>query len=109
MYAVIETGSKQYKVTKGDVIRVELLDVKPDATTVDFDKVLLLGEGKEAKVGRPYVAGAKVVGRFVKTAAEAVVAGPKLFPTTFKRRKAEKRRIGHKQKYFQVTIEEIQG
>jgi large subunit ribosomal protein L21 len=109
MYAVIETGSKQYKVAKGDVINIEVTDVAADATTIELDKVLLVGEGKDVKIGKPYVAGAKVVAKFAKTAGDGIVSGPKLFPTYFRRRKANKKRIGHKQKYLQVTVDEIQG
>jgi large subunit ribosomal protein L21 len=109
MYAIVETGSKQYKVAKGDVIDIELVDVAADATTIVLDKVLAVGEGASLKLGAPYVKGAKVVAKFAKTAGEAVVGGPKLFPTTFRRRKASKKRIGHKQKYLQATVEDIQA
>jgi large subunit ribosomal protein L21 len=109
MYAIIETGSKQYKVTKGDVINIELTEVAADATTIELDKVLAVGEGKDLKVGAPYVKGAKVVAKFAKTAGDGVVGGPKLFPTYFRRRKASKKRIGHKQKYLQVTVEDIKA
>jgi len=109
MYAVIEHGAKQYKVAQGDVINIELTDVAADSTTIELDKVLAVGEGEKLQVGTPYVKGAKVVAKFAKTADQAVVAGPKLFPTHFKRRKAEKKRIGHRQKYLQVTIDEIKA
>ena len=59
MYAVIETGGKQYRVQEGDVITVEKLNVEAGETVV-FDKVLLMSDGKEVKVGAPYVDGAKV-------------------------------------------------
>jgi large subunit ribosomal protein L21 len=107
MYAVIEQGGKQYKVTKGDVINIELTDVAEGAETIDLDKVLAVGEGSDLKLGKPYVAGAKVIAKFAKTAGEAVVAGEKLYPTYFRRRKASKKRTGHRQKYLQVTIDEI--
>lgn len=109
MYAVIEQGGKQYKVKQGDVIKIELADVASDAKTIEMDKVLLVGEGKTAKIGTPYVEGAKVTGKFADAAADSVVKGQKLYPTHFRRRKASKRRIGHRQKYMQVTIEKIKA
>jgi large subunit ribosomal protein L21 len=108
MYAIIEQGGKQFKVQQGDKLNIELADVSSDAKTIDFDKVLLVGEGKDIKIGNPYVSGAKVVGKFIADTPEAsIVKGPKLFPTYFRRRKASKKRIGHRQKYMQVTIEKI--
>jgi large subunit ribosomal protein L21 len=108
MYAIIEQGGKQIKVQQGDKIEIELADVAPDAKTIEFDKVLMLGEGKDAKIGTPYVSGAKVTGKFTaETASDSIVKGPKLFPTYFRRRKASKKRIGHRQKYMEVTIEKI--
>jgi large subunit ribosomal protein L21 len=107
MYAVIETGGKQYKVAKGDVLNIELTEIAADATTIDLDKVLLVGEGKDVMVGKPYVAGAKVVAKFAKTAGEGVVGGEKVYPTYFRRRKSSKKRTGHRQKFLQVTVDEI--
>jgi large subunit ribosomal protein L21 len=108
MYAIIEQGGKQIKVQQGDKIEIELADVAPDAKTIEFDKVLMLGDGKDATIGTPYVTGAKVSGKFTGDgAADSIVKGPKLFPTYFRRRKASKKRIGHRQKYMEVTIEKI--
>lgn len=108
MYAIIESGSKQYKVQQGDKLEIELADVSPDAKTIDFDKVLLVGEGKDVKIGDPFVSGAKVTGKFAADSAQAsIVKGQKLFPTYFRRRKASKKRIGHRQKHMVVTIEKI--
>ena len=109
MYAVIEQGSKQYKVTAGDTINIELTAVAPDAKTLELDKVMLISDGKKIKVGTPYVKGAKVVASFKSTAEEAVVKGKKLYPMQFRRRKDSKRRIGHRQKYLQVTIDKIKA
>jgi large subunit ribosomal protein L21 len=107
MYAVIEQGGKQYKVKQGDRVLIELADVAPDAKTIEIGKVLLAGEGKTVKIGSPYIEGAKVIGKFADTAGQSVVKGPKLFPTHFRRRKASKKRIGHRQKYMELTIESI--
>jgi large subunit ribosomal protein L21 len=108
MYAVIEQGSKQYKVAEGDSLNVELTDVAPDAKTIELDKVLFVSDGEEVKVGTPYIKGAKVIASFKTTAEEAVVKGKKLYPMYFRRRKNSKRRIGHRQKYLQITIDKIQ-
>lgn len=108
MYAVIEQGSKQYKVAQGDCVNIELTDVSPNAKTVELDKVLFVSDGKKVKIGTPYLENAKVVASFKTTAADAVVKGKKLYPMHFHRRKNSKRRIGHRQKYLQVTIDKIQ-
>jgi large subunit ribosomal protein L21 len=109
MYAVIEQGGKQYKVKQGDRLKIELTDVAPDAKTIEIDKVLLVGEGKDVKIGAPYLDGAKVTGKFANTAADSIVKGDKLFPTHFRRRKASKKRIGHRQKYMELVIEKIKA
>ena len=108
MYAVIEQGAKQYKVAEGDCINIELTDVEPDATTIELDKVLFVNDGGAVKIGTPYLEGAKVVASFKTNAEEAVVKGRKLHPTDFRRRKNSMRRIGHRQKHLQVTIEKIE-
>ncbi len=108
MYAVIEQGGKQYKVTDGDSLDIELTDVPSDAKTIELDKVLFVSDGEEVKIGTPYLKGAKVVASFKTTAEEAVVKGKKLYPTHFRRRKNSKRRIGHRQKYLRIVIEKIE-
>ena len=107
MYAVIEQGGKQYKVSEGDVVNIDLTEVADDATSIELDKVLFVSDGTEIKVGAPYLDGAKVVASFKTAAAEAVVKGPKLYPTHFRRRKNSQRKIGHRQKYLQVTVDSI--
>jgi len=109
MYAVIEQGGKQEKVAKGDILNIELTDIAGEAPTIEFDKVLFVNDGENIKVGTPYIDGAKVIGSFKTTAEQAVVKGQKLYPMHFRRRKNSKRRIGHRQKYLQVTIEEIKA
>jgi large subunit ribosomal protein L21 len=109
MYAVIEQGGKQHKVAEGDLLDIELEDVDPKANTLELDKVLLISDGKDVKIGKPYLEGAKVIASFKSTAEEALVKGPKLYPTYFRRRKNSRRRIGHRQKYLEVTISKIQG
>lgn len=108
MYAVIEQGGKQYKVVEGECITIELTNVPPDAETIELDKVLLVSDGEKAKIGTPLVKGAKVIASFKATAAEAVLKGKKLYPMHFRRRKNTRRRVGHRQKFLQVTIDKIQ-
>ncbi len=108
MYAVIEQGGKQYKVAEGQVLNIDLTDVATDAKTMELDKVLFVSDGKEIKIGTPYVEGAKVTASFKTTAEDAVVKGQKLYPMHFRRRKNSKRRIGHRQKYLEVVIDKIE-
>ena len=109
MYAVIEQGSKQYKVAEGDCLNIDLTDVSPDTKTIELDKVLLISDGKEVKVGTPFLEGAKVVASFKTTAEDAVIKGKKLFPMHHRRRKNSKRRMGHRQKYLHVVIDKIEA
>ncbi len=109
MYAVIEQGSKQYKVAEGDCLDIDLTDISPNAKTIEMDKVLLINDGKKVKIGNPFLKGAKVTASFKTTAQDAVVKGDKLYPTHLRKRKNSKRRIGHRQKYLQVIIEKIEA
>ncbi len=109
MYAVIEQGSKQYKVAEGDCLDIDLTDISPDAETIELDKVLFINDGENVKVGTPFLEGAKVIASFKNTAQDAVVKGEKLYPTHFRRRKNSKRRIGHRQQYLRVVIEKIEA
>ena len=101
MYAVIATGGKQYRVAQGDVIRVELLEAEPGAS-IDFDKVLLVGEGESVKVGAPYVEGSKVSGT-VKSHGR----GDKIEVIKFRRRKHHRKQMGHRQHFTEVEITDI--
>ena len=109
MYAVIEQGSKQYKVQKGDLLNIELTDVAPDAKTIELSNVLLVSDGQNVKIGSPYIDGAKVTASFKTNAADSVIKGEKLYPAQFRKRKASKKRIGHRQKYLQVVIDSIES
>ena len=109
MYAIFEQGGRQYKVAEGEIVKVDLVDIDPQAKQLTFDKVLFVGDGQNNKIGKPYLEGAKVVASFASTAEEAVVKGPKLYPATFRRRKDSRRRIGHRQKSLQVTIAKIEA
>lgn len=109
MYAVIEQGGKQYKVTEGDRLNIELTEIAPNAKTLKLDKILLVSDGEKVKVGTPYVDGAKVTALFEGTAGESIAKGKKLYPMHFRRRKNSKRRIGHRQKYLEVVIDKIKA
>ena len=100
MYAIIETGGKQIKVQQGDKIFVEKLDAK-EGETVEFDKVLFVG-GSAAKVGKPYVEGAKVVAKVEKQGKAAKVVVFK-----YKAKANYRRKQGHRQPYTRVVIESI--
>ncbi len=109
MYAIIEQGSKQYRVSEGDLVDIDLADVASEAEKLTLEKVLLVSDGKDVKIGTPYVEGAGVVASFQPTAAESIVKGEKLYPTHLRRRKNSRRRIGHRQRYMRVLIEKING
>jgi len=103
MYAVIETGGKQYKVSEGDVIFIEKLDVA-EGENVTFDKVLVLADGEDVKVGAPTVDGASVTAKVEKQG-----KAKKIYVFKMKRKKNYRRKKGHRQPYTKVTIEKING
>jgi len=103
VFAVIETGGKQYKVNEGDVIFVEKLDVN-EGDSVTFDKVLAVAAADEFKTGAPYLESAKVTAKVVKNG-----KGKKLYILRYKAKKNEKKKIGHRQPYTKVQIEKIEG
>jgi large subunit ribosomal protein L21 len=109
MYAVIDQGGKQYKVAEGDCINIELTDVSPNTETIKLDKILFVSDGEKVKIGTPLVKGAKIIASFKNSAENAVVKGKKLHPIYFTRRKNTRRRIGHRQKFLQVTIDKIKA
>nr|WP_314531622.1 50S ribosomal protein L21 [uncultured Fusobacterium sp.] len=98
MYAVIKTGGKQYKVTEGDVLRVEKLNAEVN-TTVELTEVLLVANGDNVKVGTPVVAGAKVV---VEVLSQG--KGPKVVNFKYKPKKASHRKKGHRQLFTEVKV-----
>jgi len=102
VYAIIEDGAHQYKVEEGQELEVHLHDVEDDQQTLEFEHVLLVSDGEEIKVGRPYVDGAKVT---AKIAGE--VKGPKLDIIKFRRRKGYRRKTGHRQRYLRIQIDKI--
>lgn len=103
MFAVIETGGKQYKVNEGDVVFIEKLDVA-EGETVTFDKVLAVSGNDGLVVGAPVVAGAAVTAKVVKNG-----KGKKIHVLKYKAKKNEKKKIGHRQPYTKVQIVTING
>ncbi|WP_276352817.1 50S ribosomal protein L21 [Cohnella caldifontis] len=103
MYAIIETGGKQYKVQAGDVIFVEKLSAN-EGDSVTFDRVLAVSGDKGLNVGSPLLAGAVVTGKVEKH-----VKGEKIIVYKYKPKKNYHRKQGHRQPYTKVTIEAIQA
>lgn len=101
MYAIIETGGKQYKVAEGDVLYIEKLPVEAE-DKINFDKVLAVGTDDGVKVGTPYVEGANVEAKCVKNG-----KGKKIVVFTYKPKKNEKRKKGHRQPYTKVEVSKI--
>jgi len=101
MYAVIETGGKQYRVVEGDVLYIEKLEADADST-VTFDKVLAVGKEGEVTVGTPTVSGASVTAKVVKHG-----KGKKIIVFTYRPKKDSKRKMGHRQHYTKVEIKSI--
>jgi large subunit ribosomal protein L21 len=98
MYAVIQTGGKQYRVSEGDTVKVEKL-VAEEGVSLDLDKVLMVANGEDIKIGTPYVAGGKVTAT-VKSHGRA----KKVTILKFKRRKHHMKRQGHRQWYTELEI-----
>ena len=104
MYAVIETGGKQYRVSPGDVLDVELLSGAGDAgSDVRFDRVLLIGGEDGTQVGAPVLDGAAVTASLV-----GAVRGPKIRVFKSKKRKMYRRTMGHRQDLHRIRIDGIQ-
>ncbi len=103
MFAVIETGGKQYKVAEGDVVFVEKLDVN-EGDTVTFDKVLAVSSNNSFSAGTPYVNGATVTANVVKNG-----KAKKIHVFKYKAKKNEKKKLGHRQPYTKIQIVSING
>lgn len=103
MYAVIKTGGKQYRVAENDILSIERLTGEAGAT-IEFDEVLMVGEGESVKIGAPLVAGAKVTAELVDQ-----TRGPKVIAFKKRRRKNSRRKRGHRQDLSLVRITGIIG
>lgn len=103
MYAIIETGGKQYRVSEGDTLYVEKLPAQADET-VEIDRVLALVDGENVKIGSPLVDGARVVLKVVRHG-----RGKKIIVFKYKAKKNYRRKQGHRQAFTQVTVEKIEA
>ncbi len=103
MFAIIETGGKQYKVNEGDIIFIEKLDVA-EGETVTFDHVMAISAGEAVKFGTPVIEGAKVTANVLKNG-----KAKKIYVMKYKPKKNEKKKIGHRQPYTKVQITAIEG
>ena len=103
MYAVIETGGKQYQVQEGDILFIEKLDAAAESK-ISFDKIIAVGKEDGITVGAPYVEGAAVEATVLKSG-----KAKKITVFTYKPKKGEKRKMGHRQPYTQVKIESIKA
>ena len=102
MYAIIEDGGKQYKVEEGQIIDVELRKIPEGTSNIEFERVLLLGEGVDSKIGTPLLEGAKV-----QATIQEKIKAPKITNIHFIRRKGHLTRKGHRQQYLRVKIDKI--
>jgi large subunit ribosomal protein L21 len=103
MYAIFESGGKQYRVTSGDTLDVEKLDV-PVGETVELRNVLMIVDGDQVRVGTPTIENAGIVGHVVDH-----VKGEKIHVFKSKKRKGYRRKTGHRQKYVRLHIDEIRS
>jgi large subunit ribosomal protein L21 len=103
MYAVISTGGKQYRVSEGSVLRVEKLEAEAGAN-VEFDKVLLVGQGDQVKIGAPFLNGGKVL-----ATVQSHGKGDKKVIVKFRRRKHYLRQGTHRQAFTEVKVTGIVG
>lgn len=103
MYAVFKTGGKQYRAAEGDKLKIEKLDAA-EGDSIEFDEVLLVGEGEGVKVGTPLVAGSKVKAKVLAQAKDKKVDVIK-----FRRRQNYRRTYGHRQEFSLVEITGITG
>ena len=103
MYAVIKTGGKQYRVSPGEEVRFERLEGSV-GDTIAFEQVLLTSDGKEVKIGEPYIKNSGVVGRITCQG-----KAKKIVVFKYKRRKGYSRKQGHRQHFTLVKIENIES
>lgn len=99
MYAIFQTGGKQYRVSQGDIIDVELLQ---DESKVSFKEVVLVHDGKKIEVGTPHIKGCEIKAEVLDQ-----VKGPKVIAFKYKKRKSSSTKTGHRQKYSRIKITEI--
>ncbi len=103
MYAIVETGGKQYKVTEGTMLMIEKLDVEA-GSEYTFDKVLFLNKDGKVQVGAPLIEGAQVVGTVIEHGKDK-----KIIVFKYKSKKNYRRKQGHRQPFTKVKVTEIRG
>ncbi|MGB9597241.1 MAG: 50S ribosomal protein L21 [Candidatus Poribacteria bacterium] len=101
MYAIFETGGKQYKASAGDIINIEKTDISEDGK-VELKDVLMLVDDDRVEIGKPNLENASIVGHLIE-----YVKGKKIIVFKSKRRKGYHRKIGHRQTYMKIQIDEI--
>ncbi len=104
MFAVIRTGGKQYKVSEGETLEVELLATENEAKTATVSDVLLVADGEKVTVGKPVVSGASVTLELLEQ-----IKAPKVIAYKFRRREGYHRTVGHRQKLQKVKVTKIQA
>ena len=103
MYAVFQSGGKQHRVAEGQTVRLEKIEVAP-GETIEFDNILMVGDGADVKIGTPYVQGGKVTAEVVTHG-----RGDKVKIVKFRRRKHSRSQMGHRQWFTEVKITGISG
>lgn len=101
MIAIVETGGKQYKVAEGKYVDIELLDFQ-EGDSVELDKILMIIDGENSKIGQPYIEGAKIKGKILKNDKDK-----KILVYKMKRKKGYRRKNGHRQPYSRLMVESI--
>jgi large subunit ribosomal protein L21 len=101
MYAIIETGGKQFRVSEGDVIRTDLIETEV-GSSVTFDRVVLAADGSDVKIGTPALSGASVTGTVLRQAKDK-----KILVFKYKPKKRVRKLTGHRQPYAEVRIDKI--
>ncbi len=105
MYAIISDGAHQYRVEEGQVLEVERKELPEDAKTVEFDRILLVGDGEDGpKIGQPVVEGAKVTAAVLGEFKDKKITIQKL-----RRRKNSRTKMGHRQKLLRIRVEKIEA
>jgi large subunit ribosomal protein L21 len=103
MYAIVNTGGKQYKIKQGDILRVEKIPGEV-GSPVSFDKVLMFSDGENVNIGRPVLDNVAVKGHIVDQG-----KGKKIIVFKYKRRKRYRRKLGHRQQYTEIKIDSIEA
>ena len=102
MIAIVETGGKQYKVTKGKYVDIEMLDAE-EGDSIDLDRVLMIVDGENSKIGQPYVKDAKIKGKILKN-----YKGKKITVYKMRPKKGYRVKQGHRQPYSRLMVESIE-